>query len=149
FWTYSCINCLRTLPYLKGWHERYKDHGLVIIGVHSPEFAFEKDEDNVRRAVHDLGIQYPVAIDNNYAIWRAFNNEHWPAHYFADAQGRIRGHHFGEGQYEESEKLIRELLMEAGHHDLPPPTGAMRSEGVEAAPDDPNVGSPETYVGYE
>jgi cytochrome c biogenesis protein CcdA/thiol-disulfide isomerase/thioredoxin len=149
FWTYSCINCLRTLPYLKAWNERYKDHGLTIIGVHAPEFAFEKDEANVRRAVSELGITYPVAIDNDYAIWRAFDNQYWPAHYFVDAQGRIRGHHFGEGSYEESEQLIRQLLTEAGQRDLPGASGAMRAAAIEIAPDESNVRSPETYVGYD
>jgi cytochrome c biogenesis protein CcdA/thiol-disulfide isomerase/thioredoxin len=149
FWTYSCINCLRTLPYLKGWYERYKDFGFVIIGVHAPEFAFEKDEANVRRAVADLGIRYPVAIDNDYAIWRAFGNQYWPAHYFIDAEGRIRGHHFGEGGYQESEELIRELLGEAGAKNLPALGGALRAQGIEVAPDMPDVASPETYLGYE
>ena len=101
FWTYSCINCLRTIPYIKAWAEKYKDQGLVVIGVHTPEFAFEKDAANVKNAVADLKITYPVAIDSNYAIWRAFGNEYWPAHYFIDAEGRIRHHHFGEGDYEE------------------------------------------------
>ena len=114
FWTYSCINCLRSLPYVNGWYQKYKDHGLVVIGVHSPEFAFEKDVGNVQRAVHDLGVTYPVALDSNYEIWRAFDNQYWPAHYFIDAQGNIRGHHFGEGGYPESEQIIRELLTEAG-----------------------------------
>jgi thiol-disulfide isomerase/thioredoxin len=149
FWTYSCINCLRALPYLKAWNERYKDHGLVIIGVHAPEFAFEKDEANVRRAVRDLGVQYPVAIDNDYAIWRAFDNEYWPAHYFVDATGHIRGHHFGEGAYDESERLIRVLLGEAGAQELPPASGAARAQGIEVAADESDVRSPETYVGYE
>jgi cytochrome c biogenesis protein CcdA/thiol-disulfide isomerase/thioredoxin len=148
FWTYSCINCLRTLPYLKTWHERYKDHGLVIIGVHSPEFAFEKDADNVRRAIQQFGITYPVALDNDYAIWQAFNNQYWPAHYFVDAEGRIRGHHFGEGNYEESEQLIRTLLADAGQKDLPAMAGEMASAGVQVASDENSVGSPETYVGY-
>ena len=102
FWTYSCINCLRSLPYVRAWAEKYKDQGLVVIGVHAPEFAFEKQVRNVRKAVGDLGITYPVAIDNNYAIWRAFNNNYWPAHYFVDARGRIRYHHFGEGEYDRS-----------------------------------------------
>ncbi|MEJ1962042.1 MAG: cytochrome c biogenesis protein CcdA [Gammaproteobacteria bacterium] len=149
FWTYSCINCLRTLPYLKAWYDRYKDHGLTIVGVHTPEFAFEKDEANVRRAVRDLGVTYPVAVDNNYAIWRAFNNEYWPAHYLVDATGRIRGHHFGEGQYDESERLIRELLTEAGESNLPASTGGGKAEGVEVAADESNVASPETYIGYD
>ena len=149
FWTYSCINCLRTLPYLKAWYERYKERGFVIIGVHAPEFAFEKDEANVRRAVTELGVTYPVAIDNNYAIWRAFNNEYWPAHYFIDAAGRIRGHHFGEGSYEESERLIRTLLDESGAQALPSMVGARAAQGIEVASDERDVASPETYVGYE
>ena len=149
FWTYSCINCLRTLPYLRAWQDRYKDHGFTIVGVHTPEFAFEKQESNVSRAVRDLGVRYPVAIDNDYAIWRAFNNEYWPAHYFVDSMGRIRGHHFGEGGYEESEALIRELLTEAGNENLPAPTATLSGKGVEAAPDESSVASPETYVGYD
>jgi cytochrome c biogenesis protein CcdA/thiol-disulfide isomerase/thioredoxin len=149
FWTYSCINCLRTLPYLRAWQDRYKDHGFTIVGVHTPEFAFEKKESNVSRAVRDLGVRYPVAIDNDYAIWRAFNNEYWPAHYFVDSMGRIRGHHFGEGGYEESEELIRELLTEARSGNLPPPTAVLSGKGVEAAPDESSVASPETYVGYD
>ena len=149
FWTYSCINCLRTLPYLKAWYERYKDRGFVIIGVHAPEFAFEKDEANVRRAVQELGVRYPVAIDNNYAIWRAFNNEYWPAHYFIDASGRVRGHHFGEGSYEESERLIRTLLDESGAQALPSAVGTQTAQGIEVAADESDVGSAETYVGYE
>jgi cytochrome c biogenesis protein CcdA/thiol-disulfide isomerase/thioredoxin len=149
FWTYSCINCLRALPYIKGWYQKYADHGLVVIGVHAPEFAFEKDVNNVRRAVHDLGVPYPVALDNNYAIWRAFDNQYWPAHYFIDAKGRIRGHHFGEGEYAESEHILRDLLTEAGYEDLPPAgISAAAATGVQAAADDSNMLSPETYVGY-
>lgn len=149
FWTYSCINCLRTLPYLRAWQERYKDQGFTIVGVHTPEFAFEKQVSNVSRAVRELGIRYPVAIDSDYAIWRAFNNEYWPAHYFVDASGHIRGHHFGEGGYEESEQLIRELLAEAGHSTLPAPTDVLNGRGIEAAPDASSIASPETYVGYD
>ncbi|HET9389649.1 MAG TPA: cytochrome c biogenesis protein DipZ [Steroidobacteraceae bacterium] len=150
FWTYSCINCLRALPYVRSWYERYRDQGLVVIGVHSPEFAFEKNPANVARAVHDLGITYPVALDNNYAIWKAFNNEYWPAHYFIDAQGRIRGHHFGEGDYAQSEQLIRELLAEAGalHLSASAPQ-AVEGNGVQASADEADVDSPETYIGYE
>ena len=148
FWTYSCINCLRALPYVKAWHERYKDHGLVVIGVHTPEFAFEKNEGNVRRAVQDLAVAYPVALDNDYAIWRAFNNRYWPAHYFIDANGQIRGHHFGEGDYDESERLIRGLLQDAGQTNLPPPVSAVAGDGVQSAADNANIASPETYVGY-
>ena len=149
FWTYSCINCLRSLPYVNGWYQKYKDHGLVVIGVHSPEFAFEKDVGNVQRAVHDLNVTYPVALDSNYEIWRAFDNQYWPAHYFIDAQGRIRGHHFGEGDYPESERILRELLTEAGFKDLPPAgISVAAAKGVEAPSDDANMLSPETYVGY-
>jgi cytochrome c biogenesis protein CcdA/thiol-disulfide isomerase/thioredoxin len=150
FWTYSCINCLRALPYVAGWYEKYKDHGLVVLGVHAPEFAFEKDPGNVRRAVAELHIAYPVALDNNYAIWQGFNNQYWPAHYFVDSQGRIRAHHFGEGNYDESEQLLRRLLIEAGNVDLPPAgidtAGVM---AVQEAPDQAHDQSPETYVGYQ
>ena len=149
FWTYSCINCLRALPYVEAWARKYKDHGLVVIGVHAPEFAFEKIPDNVKRAVRDLGVTYPVALDNNLAIWQAFDNQYWPAHYFIDAQGRIRHHHFGEGEYDQSERVIQQLLREAGNQDVPGGIADPRARGVEAAatPDDP-ARSPETYVGY-
>jgi cytochrome c biogenesis protein CcdA/thiol-disulfide isomerase/thioredoxin len=148
FWTYSCINCLRTLPYIKAWNAKYKDHGLVIIGVHTPEFAFEKDEANVRTAVKDLGVVYPVAMDNNYRIWRNFHNEYWPAHYFIDATGRVRFHRFGEGNYEESEQWIRTLLEEANHAPLPQAETKIAASGTEVAPDSNEIRSPETYVGY-
>ncbi|HEY6619307.1 MAG TPA: cytochrome c biogenesis protein DipZ [Steroidobacteraceae bacterium] len=149
FWTYSCINCLRALPYVESWYQKYKDHGLVVIGVHAPEFAFEKDSSNVRRAVAELKITYPVALDNDYAIWQAFNNQYWPAHYFIDATGRIRAHHFGEGNYDESEQIIRTLLTEAGQSGLPPAgMGAAKPVGIEAPPDEAHDQSPETYVGY-
>jgi cytochrome c biogenesis protein CcdA/thiol-disulfide isomerase/thioredoxin len=148
FWTYSCINCLRSLPYVKAWYERYREHGLVVVGVHAPEFAFEKDADNVRDAVATLAIPYPVALDNDFAIWRAFANEYWPAHYFVDAEGRVRGHHFGEGEYAASEQRIRALLMEAGRRDLPPPLAEIDAEGVARPADFARVASPETYVGY-
>ncbi len=148
FWTYSCINCLRTLPYIKAWNEKYKDSGLVIIGVHTPEFAFEKDESNVRKAVKDLGVTYPVPMDNDYKIWRSFNNEYWPADYFIDATGAVRFHHFGEGAYDESEKWIRTLLEEANHAPLPQTATAIAASGTEAAADANDVQSPETYVGY-
>jgi cytochrome c biogenesis protein CcdA/thiol-disulfide isomerase/thioredoxin len=148
FWTYSCINCLRTLPYVKRWYETYKDHGLVVIGVHAPEFAFERDPANVRRAVGELGIAYPVAIDDDYSIWRGFSNQYWPAHYFIDAAGGIRDHHFGEGDYEGSERIIRQLLTEAGYKDLPPLGAAPAAAGVEAPPDMEHVSSQETYLGY-
>jgi cytochrome c biogenesis protein CcdA/thiol-disulfide isomerase/thioredoxin len=149
FWTYSCINCLRTLPYIRAWYDKYKDSGLVVVGVHTPEFPFEKDESNVRKAVHDLGISYPVAMDNDYAIWRNFNNEYWPADYFVDATGHIRYHHFGEGNYEESEKWIRNLLKEANRRPLPAAATEIAATGTEAPPDSDDVQSPETYIGYE
>jgi thiol-disulfide isomerase/thioredoxin len=148
FWTYSCINCLRTLPYVKAWNEKYKDSGLVILGVHTPEFPFEKDEANVRKAIHDLGVTYPVAMDNNYAIWRSFNNEYWPADYFIDATGAVRFHHFGEGAYEESEQWIRTLLAEANHTALPAAGHEVAATGAEAPSDANAVRSPETYVGF-
>lgn len=148
FWTYSCINCLRAIPYVRAWAEKYKDDGLVVIGVHTPEFAFEKNPANVKKALTDLKIDYPVAIDNNYAIWRAFDNMYWPAHYFIDAQGRIRHHHFGEGEYARSEEVIRQLLREAGRN-VPTQMVEVRGTGAEAAPDMNNIKSPETYLGYE
>ena len=148
FWTYSCINCIRALPYVRGWADKYRDHGLVVIGVHAPEFAFEKDPANVAKAVWDLGVDYPVALDNNYAIWQGFNNEYWPAHYFIDAQGRIRHHHFGEGDYRESEDVIRQLLAAAGQKNLPTGYVDDNRHGVEAAASDDPIRSPETYVGY-
>ncbi|MDR3744647.1 MAG: cytochrome c biogenesis protein DipZ [Acidobacteriaceae bacterium] len=149
FWTYSCINCLRTLPYIQAWNAKYKDSGLVIIGVHTPEFPFEKDEANVRKAVTDLGIAYPVAMDNNYRIWRNFNNEYWPAHYFIDATGHLRYHHFGEGNYAESESWIRSLLEEANHNPLPATTANIAPTGFAAASNSSQMNSPETYIGYD
>jgi cytochrome c biogenesis protein CcdA/thiol-disulfide isomerase/thioredoxin len=148
FWTYSCINCLRTLPYVRAWAEKYRDQGLVVIGVHAPEFAFEKDIGNVKRAVADLGVSYPVAIDNDYVIWRAFGNHYWPAHYFIDAQGRVRHHHFGEGQYDESEHVIQQLLAEAGASGAAASPVKVDAAGAQAAPDFAEVRSPETYIGY-
>jgi cytochrome c biogenesis protein CcdA/thiol-disulfide isomerase/thioredoxin len=150
FWTYSCINCLRSLPYVKSWYEKYKKYGLVVIGVHAPEFAFEKDIGNVRHAVGDLRIDYPVALDNDYAIWKGFHNQFWPAHYFVDARGRVRGHHFGEGDYNGSEQLIRELLLAAGANNLPPAgMDAASLRGVEVSADREHERSPETYIGFE
>ncbi|MEK6348470.1 MAG: cytochrome c biogenesis protein DipZ [Burkholderia sp.] len=151
FWTYSCINCLRTLPYVKAWARKYQNDGLVVIGVHAPEFAFERNIDNVKKATHDLGVTYPVAIDNGYSIWRAFNNEYWPAHYFIDAQGRVRYHHFGEGDYVQSERAIQQLLVEAGHPDaaqVPLGIDGPAASGAQAAADNADMRSPETYVGY-
>ena len=149
FWTYSCINCLRTLPYVKAWAEKYRDQGLVVIGVHAPEFAFERDVNNVTKAMKDLGITYPVAIDNNYKIWRAFNNQYWPAHYFADAKGQIRYHHFGEGDYAESERVIQQLLREAGAKNVAGGLIEADAKGVQQAPDMNEVQSPETYLGSQ
>ncbi|KQX55887.1 MULTISPECIES: cytochrome c biogenesis protein DipZ [unclassified Ensifer] len=149
FWTYSCINCIRTIPYVRAWAEKYRDQGLVVIGVHAPEFAFEKQIGNVEKAVRDFKITYPVAIDNNFAIWRAFSNSYWPAHYFIDAEGQIRYTHFGEGDYEGSERVIQDLLAEAAgkkkaEGDLVKP----EAKGAEASPDLARLGSGETYVGY-
>ena len=149
FWTYSCINCLRALPYVEAWAKKYRDQGLIVIGVHAPEFAFERNTNNVRAAVKRLGIDYPVAIDNNYAIWRGFNNEYWPAHYFIDAEGRIRHHQFGEGDYAESEHVIQELLREAGHQTVASGTVSVSGTGVEEASDMNEVESPETYIGTD
>lgn len=147
FWTYSCINCLRSIPYVRAWDERYRADGLVVIGVHAPEFAFERDVANVERTVRDLGIRYPVAIDNDYRVWRAFQNRFWPAHYFIDAEGRVRYHHFGEGDYDRSERVIRQLLSEAGRA---PDAGGARAEiaGVGTQAAQGSLGSHETYIGY-
>jgi len=148
FWTYSCINCLRSIPYVRAWADKYKDQGLVVIGVHAPEFAFEKNIGNVKQAVAKLRIDYPVAIDNDYAIWRAFNNEYWPADYFIDANGKIRHHFFGEGDYAESEKVIQQLLAEAGKGNLPVDMVSVSATGAEAASDQADVKSSETYIGF-
>ena len=148
FWTYSCINWARTHPYVRAWAEKYKSHGLVVIGVHTPEFAFEKDIDNVRRAAKDMKVNYPIATDNDYAIWRAFNNNYWPALYFIDAQGRMRHHHFGEGAYDRSERMIQQLLTEAGNSGVSRELVSVDAQGVEADADWRNLKSSETYVGY-
>src|SRR5271166_5643285 len=134
FWTYSCINSLRELPYLKAWAANYKDAGLVVIGVHTPEFGFEKVPANVKAAVADLGIEFPVPVDSDHSVWSAFGNEYWPANYLIDARGRVRYHHFGEGDYEKSERVIRELLREnggAGTNDHPV---RLSTTGTEAPP---------------
>jgi cytochrome c biogenesis protein CcdA/thiol-disulfide isomerase/thioredoxin len=148
FWTYSCINCLRSIPYVRAWAEKYRDHGLVVIGVHAPEFAFERNVDNVKNAIATLKIGYPVAIDNEYKIWRAFENEYWPAHYFIDADGKVRHHHFGEGDYAESERVIQKLLAEAGNKNVPLDIAMVNASGAEAASKKSDVDSPETYIGY-
>jgi cytochrome c biogenesis protein CcdA/thiol-disulfide isomerase/thioredoxin len=149
FWTYSCINCLRTLPYVKAWWEKYKGQGLVVIGVHAPEFAFERDEGNVRKAVRDLGIRYPVAMDNDFTLWNAYHNQYWPAHYLIDAQGRVRDHVFGEGDYQHTEAAIRQLLAESHHKVSGPmaPLLPLPAQGVMAAAGSDGNVSPETYVG--
>lgn len=147
FWTYTCVNWRRTLPYVRAWAEKYKDRGLVVIGVHTPEFSFEKDLGNIRWAVKDMRVDYPVAIDSNYAVWNAFNNEYWPALYFIDAQGRIRHHYFGEGEYDQSEKIIQQLLSENGVAGLAPYMVSVHAVGAEVAADWATLKSPETYLG--
>ena len=148
FWTYTCINWLRTLPYVRAWDEKYRKLGLVVIGIHAPEFAFEKDPNNVRRAVKAMRVDYPVAIDNDHVIWQAFNNIEWPALYFVDAQGRVRHHYSGEGAYQESEMVIQELLAEAGVANVSHEPVSVDARGVEAAADWSDLKSPEDYVGY-
>jgi thiol-disulfide isomerase/thioredoxin len=147
FWTFTCINWLRTLPYLRAWADKYAGHGLVLIGVHTPEFDVEHDLGNVRRAATDLRVDYPIAVDNDYAIWDAFGNRYWPALYFADAEGRIRRHHFGEGDYEQSEATVQRLLTEAGAVDIGQDLVSVDGRGVEAAADWGSLWSPENYLG--
>jgi thiol-disulfide isomerase/thioredoxin len=147
FGTYSCINWQRTLPYVRAWAEKYKHHGLVVISVHTPEFTFEHNLDNVRRAVQDIRLEHPIAIDNDYALWQAFDNHYWPALYFVDAQGQIRHHHFGEGDYEQSERIIQQLLAEAGNDSIDHELVSVDARGVEAAADWNSLQSPENYVG--
>jgi thiol-disulfide isomerase/thioredoxin len=149
FWTYTCINWRRTLPYVRAWAEKYKDRGLVVIGVHTPEFSFEKVLENVHREIPELEIHYPVAVDSDYAIWRAFRNQYWPAVYIADAHGRIRHHQFGEGGYEETERVIQQLLTEAGQLDVPSDLVSLDPKGAEFGANWATLKSPETYLGYE
>jgi thiol-disulfide isomerase/thioredoxin len=149
FWTYTCINWLRTLAYVRAWAERYKDQGLVVVGVHTPEFPFEQDVDNVREAAKEMAVEYPIALDSDYAVWRAFDNHYWPAVYIADAEGRIRHHHFGEGGYEEQEQVIQQLLSEAGRGDVADNLASVAPDGLEAQADWENLESPESYLGYE
>src|SRR3712207_4367342 len=149
FWTYTCIYWLRQLPYVRAWAEKYKDQGLVVIGVHAPEFAVERDLDNVRRAATDLRVDYPIAVDNDFAIWRAFDNHYWPALYLVDAQGRVRYRQFGEGEYAQSERMIQQLLAEAGARGLGRELVSVVGRGVEAAADWDSLRSLEAYVGYE
>jgi thiol-disulfide isomerase/thioredoxin len=148
FWTYTCVNWRRTLPYVRAWAEKYRDHGLTVIGVHTPEFSFEHSVDNVRWALKDMQIGYPVAVDSDYAIWRAFNNEYWPAAYFIDAKGNIRHHQFGEGEYTQCEAVIQRLLTEAGAAGFDHEPVAVKPVGAEVAADVISMRSPETYVGY-
>ena len=149
FCTYSCVNWLRTLPYVRAWAEKYRDHGLVVIGAHSPEFPFEHDVEKVRPALEAMGVDYPIAMDNDFAVWRAFDNNAWPALYFIDAEGRIRHHHFGEEDYERSERVIQELLAEAGFDGIDRELVSPEISAVEAPADWETLGSPESYVGYE
>ncbi len=149
FWTYTCINWQRTLPYVRAWADKYKDHGLVVIGVHAPEFRFEKDLDNVSAQVKALDVRYPVAVDSDHAIWKAFDNEYWPALYFIDGRGNIRHHYFGEGEYEQSERVIQQLLKEAGYSGAADDLVRPPARGAEVAADWEHLGSPENYLGRE
>jgi thiol-disulfide isomerase/thioredoxin len=148
FWTFTCINWIRTLPYVRGWFEKYRANGLVVLGVHTPEFEVERDVDNIRRAANAMRIDYPIAIDSDYAVWRAFSNQYWPALYFADADGQIRHHRFGEGEYEYSENIIQLLLNGAGASNVSRKLISVDARGVEAPADWDQLRSPETYVGY-
>jgi thiol-disulfide isomerase/thioredoxin len=149
FWTYTCINWLRTLPYLRAWADKYQDNGLAMLGVHTPEFDFEHDLDNVRQQVKDLVVDYPVAVDSDYRIWTAFSNHYWPALYFVDAQGQLRHHRFGEGDYEMSEMVVQQLLVEAGRGGADQGLTPVDPQGVEVAADWDSLRSPENYLGYE
>ena len=149
FGTYTCINWLRTLPYVKAWYEKYKDKGFEVIIVHTPEFTFEKNIEQVRRSIKELDIAFPIAIDNKYEIWNTFNNRYWPAFYFIDIKGKIRHQQFGEGEYDRSEQMIQELLREAGANEIDKSLVMVSGDGVEAAPDLANLNSPENYLGYE
>jgi thiol-disulfide isomerase/thioredoxin len=149
FWTYTCINWLRTLGYVRAWAEKYEDQGLVVVGVHTPEFPFEQDVDNVRQAAKDMRVEYPIALDSDYAVWRAFDNHYWPAVYIADAEGRIRHNQFGEGGYEECEQVIQGLLREAGRDGIGDDLVSLADDGFEAQADWANLGTPETYLGYQ
>jgi thiol-disulfide isomerase/thioredoxin len=149
FWTFTCINWLRQLPYVRAWAEKYSGQGLVVVGVHTPEFAFERNVENVSRAVREMRIDYPVAIDNDYAVWSAFDNHYWPALYFADAAGLIRHHHFGEGEYQQSEMVIQQLLAEAGSAGTGRELVSVDASGAEAPADWGSLRSPENYTSYE
>ena len=149
FWTYTCINWLRSHAYVRAWTEKYHEHGLVVIGVHTPEFPFEGEAENVQRAVQDMHIRYPIAVDTDYAIWRAFQNDYWPAFYLVDARGRIRHHQFGEGSYAQSEMIIQRLLIQAGSVGVGHELASVNGQGIEAAADWANLRSPENYLGYD
>jgi len=149
FWTYTCINWLRTMPYVRAWQQRYKGQGLVVIGVHSPEFPFERDLDNVRRAAREMNVGYPIAVDNDFSVWGAFDNQYWPALYLFDAQGRIRHRQFGEGEYERTERIIQQVLAESGSAGVSHDLVSVDGRGAEAAPDWDNLKSPENYLGNE
>jgi thiol-disulfide isomerase/thioredoxin len=149
FWTYTCVNWLRTLPYVRAWTAKYEGHGLTVIGVHTPEFGFEQNVDNVITAVRDTRVNYPVALDSDYAVWRAFANQFWPALYVADEQGQIRYHHFGEGEYAMSEMVVQQLLREAGKEGFDPALVPVDPQGAEVAADWSDLRTPETYLGYE
>ena len=148
FWTYTCINWRRSFPYVRAWASKYADRGLVVIGVHTPEFSFERDLDNVRREATELAVRYPIAVDNDYALWQAFANQYWPALYFVDGQGRIRHRHFGEGEYERSEQAIQQLLLEGGVGGITRELVSPDARGAEAAADWASLKSPENYLGY-
>jgi thiol-disulfide isomerase/thioredoxin len=149
FWTYTCINWLRTLAFVRAWSGKYRDRGLVVVGVHTPEFPFEREVENVREAAQAMRVQYPIALDRDYAVWSAFANRYWPAVYLADAEGQIRYHHFGEGEYEDGEWMIQHLLREAQSEDFDEQLVSVTAEGLEAQADWTNLGSPETYLGYQ
>jgi len=149
FWTYTCINWLRQLPYVRAWAEKYRDQGLVVIGVHTPEFSFESDLGNVRRAITTMRVDYPIAVDNEYAIWQGFDNHYWPALYFIDAEGVIRHQQFGEGGYEEAERTIQRLLAKAGSHGLADDLVSVDGQGIEAPADWDNLRSQENYLGAD
>jgi thiol-disulfide isomerase/thioredoxin len=148
FWTYTCINWLRTLAWVRAWAEKYESDGLVVIGVHTPEFPFERDEDNVREAVQEMAVRYPVALDPDFGVWNAFSNSYWPAIYIADMDGRIRYHHYGEGDYDECERVVQQLLRDAGH-EVGDELVSVTPEGFEVQADWSNLKTPETYVGYQ
>ena len=148
FWDYSCINCIRAVPYVRAWADKYKDSGLVVIGVHTPEFDFEKQLPNVQKAVQKFNMSYPIALDSSYKIWDEFENQYWPAEYFIDAKGKVRFEHFGEGDYDKSERWIQQLLAEANAKPMPASAVNVHAQGVQAASDMSDVRSPETYIGY-